>query len=295
MLVAEIFTSPVDPDAPVASPYGANWYSTNPYGNWYYLGPGNTNPAYHTGDDLIYWPGGPAHKPIYAIANGTVIYRDRVKNADGSWSSWGKLIVIEHVRPDGSRVYSRYAHEEDWLVELGDQVLRGQMIAHVGNAEGRFAYHLHFDISLTDALKRSPWDWPGLDMARIQRDYVNPTRFLQENGIMTEQDKLKAVRDSLNGALEILNGLISAPAPTPAPAPAPAPDGVMMYVKAADGLNVRQGPGTSFPIAGKALFNTPLVVNPNTTAANGYNWMQVLQGPFANLYVAKEFLDTKKA
>jgi uncharacterized protein YgiM (DUF1202 family) len=68
-----------------------------------------------------------------------------------------------------------------------------------------------------------------------------------------------------------------------------------MYVKAADGLNVRKGPGTSFPIAGKVPFNTPLVVNLNTTAANGYNWIQVLQGPFTNFYVAKEFLDTKKA
>jgi hypothetical protein len=280
-LIAEIFTSPVDPSAPRADPYGPNWYSVNPYGNFYYLGPGQTHPALHTGDDLTYWPGGPAHKPIYAIGNGRVIYCQRVKNADGSWSSWGNVIVIEHVRPDGSKVYSRYAHEEDFLVELNDLVLRGQPIAHVGNAYGRFAYHLHFDVSLTNVLKVRPWDWPGTDQDRLYRDYVNPTRFLQENGMATDQDKLKAVRDSLSGALEIVNGMLAAPQPTPAPAIKQA------TVIADPSMNVRAGPGTTFADIGDAFKGERYNVKDAEGAAG---WVVIVDGPKAGGYLSKQYL-----
>ncbi len=159
------------------------WYTSNPFERFYYLGPGNTNPALHTGDDLVLYDPDTgerrdaAHQPIFAASSGVVAYSDRATG------SWGNLIVIQHdpLISSGQTIFSRYGHVENPVVKAGDRVSRGQHIANVGNAFGRFVYHLHFDISPTRVLLTRAWDWPGLDKKRLESTYIDPYQFILKN------------------------------------------------------------------------------------------------------------------
>jgi murein DD-endopeptidase MepM/ murein hydrolase activator NlpD len=137
---------------------------------------GTSGEAYHTGADLNlnepYWDAD-AHSPVYAAASGIVTFADRLPG-------WGNVIVIRHdpLLTTGQVIYGRYAHVENLRVRPGDRVVRGQQICKVGNAEGIFAYHLHFDLSPTTILQTSPVDWPKLDRAQLRRDYINPQEFV---------------------------------------------------------------------------------------------------------------------
>jgi hypothetical protein len=60
-------------------------------------------------------------------------------------------------------------------------VSRGQHIANIGNAYGRFIYHMHLDISPTRVMLTRPWDWPGLNKKRLEANYVDPYKFILKN------------------------------------------------------------------------------------------------------------------
>jgi hypothetical protein len=140
----------------------------------YMLGPNNA--AYHTGADLNL----PADKDrlaqIYSIGDGVVRYAQLV-----SKTSWGNLVVINHGTVNGKPLFSRYGHVEDIVVAKGQKVKVGDPIAKVGNQFGRFPYHLHFDISTTDQLDKSPTYWPGLDLQGTKHHFVNPRDWLRDN------------------------------------------------------------------------------------------------------------------
>jgi len=125
--------------------------------------------AYHTGVDLNLPNDADAHAECYAPAAGVV-------RAAGSFLVWGNIVTIEHQLADGTRVWSRLAHLEDILVQKGQVVQRGEIVGHVGNASGIYAYHLHYDLARLD-LGASPADWPGDDQARVLRDYIDPLEF----------------------------------------------------------------------------------------------------------------------
>lgn len=117
-----------------------------------------------------------AHAQIYSMGDGVVRYAQLV-----SKTSWGNLVVINHGIVNGSPVFSRYAHVEDIVVTKGQAVKTGDPIAKVGNQFGVFPYHLHFDISATDQLDKSPTYWPGLDMQGCKHHFVNPRDWLRQN------------------------------------------------------------------------------------------------------------------
>lgn len=154
-----------------------HWFDATGYAARYYRG--TPQEAYHTGADLNlnrpYWDAD-AHSPVYAAASGVVTFAERL-------SGWGKVVVIRHdpLVSTGQVLYGRYGHVEDIRVRVGDRVQRGQQIASVGNAEGTFPYHLHFDLSPTKVLETAPWDWPKLDLERLRRNYVDPQKFVVEN------------------------------------------------------------------------------------------------------------------
>lgn len=166
--------------------WAGEWFDANPFLNFYIYG-------CHTGADLNL-PGISAAdqgKPVYAIGDGLVTYAGRA-------GSWGNIIVIEHpdamvTRPDGhvvrQMVYSRYGHVEDnILVRAGQAVTRGANIGFIGLAAGATAgWHLHFDVSYTDVLKRRPSYWPNTRNSRetmkeeVLRHFIDPLKFIQLN------------------------------------------------------------------------------------------------------------------
>ncbi len=153
-----------------------NWFDATGFNRLYNLGAGQ---AYHTGADLNlnepYWDAD-AHSPVYSVASGLVTFADRLPG-------WGNVVVIRHdpLVSTGKVIYSRSTHVNDIRVQVGQRVVRGEQIAKVGDAEGRFAYHLHFDLSPTSILESQPFHWPGLDRTGVITHYVDPQAFIRNH------------------------------------------------------------------------------------------------------------------
>lgn len=133
--------------------------------------------AIHTGADLNKnRPKFDADKlaPCYAPALGHVVH--------ARWFDvWGNLVVIEHTLPDGlTRVWTRFGHLDDLLVTPGQEVPRGTLLGHIGNARGRFAYHLHYDVARVD-LRATPTHWPGDNLPAVRAAYYDPLRFTRDH------------------------------------------------------------------------------------------------------------------
>ncbi len=177
-------------DSPVGTPaeragglvWPGAWFDATPFGMPYEVVSGRW--ARHTGADLnLNLPSwnADAGAPVYAIADG------KVTASHKGQGSWGWLIVIEHHNDAGKPFYSRYAHVNHIqfpVVQKGDLVTIGSVIAHVGNADGLYGngHHLHFDISHTQTLKSSPEHWPGdVSETKLRNNYVDPRRFIMEN------------------------------------------------------------------------------------------------------------------
>jgi murein DD-endopeptidase MepM/ murein hydrolase activator NlpD len=92
---------------------------------------GRRHRGWHAGIDIQADMG----TPIRAAAKGTVI-------VSGFERSYGNMVKIEH--PGGFT--SLYAHNLENLVEVGDVVEAGAVIATVGRTGLASAHHLHFEI-----------------------------------------------------------------------------------------------------------------------------------------------------
>lgn len=152
----------------------ATWIDKTGYGTYYSV-PG-MSPSYHTGADLNLRDRDDLGEPVYACAAGQVIFSGR------GTASWGEMIIIKHnPLSDGTIVWSRYAHLQTNLATKGDMVKRGQHIGTVGDSEGRFGPHLHFDIAKTNILEINPNDWPGSREYLVYKNYHDPLEFIRRN------------------------------------------------------------------------------------------------------------------
>lgn len=266
------------------------WRISNPFGNYYRLTkgvpPAPDTYAYHTGLDLVLQEGSSAFQPIYAITDGVVTFARRVPN-----SSWGNVLVLQHTDGGGKHFYSRYGHDNDFLIAEGDRVCVGQMIAHVGNAFGVFAYHLHFDISLTETLLVHPADWPGLDMERLRQTYIDPLSFLKGQRMASSNELIIALAEQI---VSIASNEPIPPVvpPTPTPTPDPAPNAKHAVVNASNGLKVRVGPGTSFA---QMVVNGLLALLPNGDSemvldSGTPGWWKISGGQYDGGFASTQYL-----
>ena len=126
----------------------------------------------HLGDDLngIGGENSDLGDPIYAIADARVLLA-----RDGG-PGWGNVVILLHAfLENGERKYvqSYYGHVQDMLVRPGEVVKRGQQIATVGTANGRYLAHLHFE--MREFL--TPFIGPGY--REDTRGWINPTKFIE--------------------------------------------------------------------------------------------------------------------
>lgn len=162
-------------DFPVGDRDGRGWGVTG----YAFLDWSTSSNSLHPGED---WniPGagnGDYGQPIYSIANGRV--RHSLWN-----SALGHVVVIEHQLPDGTKVWSQYAHlAERWVVP-GEKVARRQQIGTVGRGpNNRFTAHLHFEIRRYD-LAANAWPrtngvaWPA---EKVQQYWLHPSAFIARN------------------------------------------------------------------------------------------------------------------
>jgi murein DD-endopeptidase MepM/ murein hydrolase activator NlpD len=140
--------------------------------------------AWHTGEDWNGNRGGDTDlgDPVYAISDG------RLVDSGYYTPSWGNVILLEHVLPNGTKVWSQYAHLDQRLVEQKGQVVkRGQQIGTIGKGEktadkpaGRWIAHLHFEIRKND-LPIYAWNPYAKDRDLVLANYYSPTEFINEH------------------------------------------------------------------------------------------------------------------
>jgi murein DD-endopeptidase MepM/ murein hydrolase activator NlpD len=107
----------------------------------------------HDGDDI----GGKCGQPIYAAQSGTVVKAEMGYNG-GS----GNNIRIDHGDIDGHQVETGYLHMTDYVVKVGQQVDKGDLVGHVGSTGLSTACHLHFSAYIdghgTDPMQFIGWN-----------------------------------------------------------------------------------------------------------------------------------------
>jgi murein DD-endopeptidase MepM/ murein hydrolase activator NlpD len=113
---------------PTTMPVPMSYYSSN-YGSR--LDPITGRSSFHTGVDLI----APHGTPIVAAAGGVV-------STVAFVHEYGNIVEVDH----DNGLTSRYAHLSKSLVKVGDVVLKGQPIAHVGATGRTTGPHLHFEV-----------------------------------------------------------------------------------------------------------------------------------------------------
>lgn len=128
----------------------------------------------HLGDDLngIGGENSDLGDPIYAIADGRVLL------AREGGPGWGNIVILLHAYVEnGQRKYvqSYYGHVQDMLVHPGEIVKRGQQIATVGTANGRYLAHLHFE------MREFLTPFIGAGYRQDTRGWINPTKFIEEH------------------------------------------------------------------------------------------------------------------
>ncbi len=106
------------------------WF-TSQFG--YRLDPFTGKPQMHNGIDMAASPG----TPVYAPASGIISYV-------GYEQGYGKIVSIDH----GFGVVTRYAHNSQTFVEVGQKVKRRDVISAVGSTGRSSGPHLHYEVRI---------------------------------------------------------------------------------------------------------------------------------------------------
>jgi murein DD-endopeptidase MepM/ murein hydrolase activator NlpD len=138
-VLEDVLTSRKDRDAarPEGRPIRTGWLSSY-YGKR--TDPFTGRQAFHHGVDYA----GPAGSEVLAVAAGVVTY-------SGKRFGYGKMLEISH----GNGLVTRYGHNEENLVQVGDTVQKGQAVALMGTSGRSTGPHVHLEV-LKDGKKVNP-------------------------------------------------------------------------------------------------------------------------------------------
>lgn len=110
-------------------------YITSPYGSR--LHPIQGVIKNHDGIDI----GGDTGNPVYAAADGIIIYS--AFNTGG----YGNMVMIDHgINDEGIKIVTLYAHGDKLLKNVGDTVKKGDIIMEMGSTGNSTGPHLHFEV-----------------------------------------------------------------------------------------------------------------------------------------------------
>lgn len=123
---------------PKGQPIVTGWLSS-PFGKR--TDPFSGKQKWHSGVDFA----GPDGGEIIAVADGIVSF-------SGRRSGYGLLVEVTHA--DGYA--TRYAHNKENLVSVGDQVVAGEVLGRIGSTGRSTGPHVHFEL-LKDGKKINPW------------------------------------------------------------------------------------------------------------------------------------------
>ena len=135
------------------------WYNATNFGQ-----------DFHLGEDWNKNSGGNTDcgEPVYAIGNGVIVY------AQNAGKGWGNVLIIEHTLPDGRKVESLYGHLQEFLKTSGE-VKKRELIAKIGNADGKYLCHLHLEIR-DDTCPM--WHTTGSGYSGETKGWLEPSEFI---------------------------------------------------------------------------------------------------------------------
>jgi len=154
-------------DYPVGSGTAKDYYDAQPFLKNNHLG-SDWNSVKGGNSDL--------GSKIHSIGHGIV---SESKDYGGGW---GKVIRVLHFY-DGWFYESLYAHCKDMHVKKGDFIKRGEVIGTIGNVNGKYLAHLHFEIRKKLFLPL------GKGYGKDISGHVNPTQFIKHNRPKVNTDK----------------------------------------------------------------------------------------------------------
>lgn len=129
LLQESVYKDMLPNSSPVAAAYRSSSYGWR-------RDPFTKRRAFHSGLDFTANTG----TPIFAAGDGVVTFAKRTPG-------YGRLVKIDH----GSGLETRYAHASKLLVNVGDRISKGQVIAKVGSTGRSTGPHLHYEIRLNGA------------------------------------------------------------------------------------------------------------------------------------------------
>ena len=91
---------------------------------------------HHAGIDFT----APIGTEVYATADGVVL------TAENRPKGYGTIVELSH--GEEGQYMTRYAHLDSFVVEKGQQVRKGEVIAYVGNSGWSLGPHLHYEVRL---------------------------------------------------------------------------------------------------------------------------------------------------
>ncbi len=155
-------------DFPVGKPDSKKYYNAQKFGK-----------NYHLGDDWNGISGGNSDfgDPVFSISNGIVFFAGDIKGG------WGNIVRIYHNYGTSEKpiyIESIYAHLDRILVKSGDLIKKGDKIGTIGNANGQYFSHLHFEIRDKINMKI------GRGYSKNTTGYLDPTAFINKYRILPD-------------------------------------------------------------------------------------------------------------
>lgn len=162
-LIADNFAYPISPKEYVtqAKDKKDDWYNALDFGE-----------NNHLGEDWNKNSGGNTDcgEPVYSAANGVVTF------AEDAGTGWGNVVIIEHTLKNGEKVQTLYGHLQEILKKSGE-VKKREQIGKVGNANGKYFCHLHFELRTQD----SPmWNKAGSGYSSNRKGWLDPSDFIDK-------------------------------------------------------------------------------------------------------------------
>lgn len=138
---------------------GDGWYNAQDFGE-----------NNHLGEDWNKESGGNTDcgLPVYAVSKGAIVF------AGEAGKGWGKVIIIRHKLPDGTLVETLYSHLSFMARTSGD-VERRELIGRIGDADGAYPCHLHFELRFPDC---RAWGLTGPGYSSEAKGWSDPSDFI---------------------------------------------------------------------------------------------------------------------
>jgi murein DD-endopeptidase MepM/ murein hydrolase activator NlpD len=136
---------------------------------------------FHAGVDLAALVG----SPIYAPADGVVVFAGRYPMSGITWWRLGNLLVVRN----GAQFVTLYGHCQEIVVRPGRRVRRGELLATVGNSGWSTSPHLHYEVRRRQA---------GGDLAPLDpRLFMLDHRWRDDERLIVRAKEIPAAAESV--------------------------------------------------------------------------------------------------